>query len=78
MILDPVVPDPSFSALSTVTPPSPVTLGPIISHVRRLEVDNMFAFVPKSSLADEITEIRVTNLKPLQSITLEAKLFGDI
>ena len=69
--------DPFFSAQSTVTPPSPVTLGPILSHAPRLDVDNMFAFVPKSSLADEITEIRVTNLKPLQSITLEAKLFGD-
>ena len=37
----------------------------------------MFAFAPKSSLVDEITEIRITHLKPLQSITLEAKLVGD-
>ena len=34
-------------------------------------------FAPKSSLADEITEIRITHLKQLQSITLEAKLFSD-
>ena len=37
----------------------------------------MFTFAPKSSLADEITEIRITHLKQLQSITLEAKLFSD-
>ena len=74
---DPVILDSSLSALPTVTPPSPVTLGPILSQARRLDVDNMFAFGPKSSLADEITEIRVTHLKLLQSITLEAKLFGD-
>ena len=37
----------------------------------------MFAFAPKSSLADEITEIRITHLKQLQSITLEAKLLSD-
>ena len=37
----------------------------------------MFAFAPKSSLVDEITEIHITHLKPLQSITLEAKLVGD-
>ena len=37
----------------------------------------MFTFSPKSSLVDTTTEINVRNLKPLQRITLKAKLMGD-
>ena len=37
----------------------------------------MFTFSPRSSLVDTTTEINVRNLKPLQRITLEAKLIGD-
>ena len=37
----------------------------------------MFTFSPKSSLVDTITKISVRNLKPLQRITLKAKLIGD-
>ena len=37
----------------------------------------MFAFGAKSTLVDTITEISVTELEPLQRITLEAKLTGD-
>ena len=37
----------------------------------------MFTFRPISSLVDTITKIYVTQLTPLQKVTLEAKLVGD-
>ena len=37
----------------------------------------MLRFCPKSSLIDKITKIHVTRLKPLQKITLKAKIVGD-
>ena len=37
----------------------------------------MLTLWPKFSLIDEITKINVFRLKPLQKITLEARVVGD-
>ena len=38
---------------------------------------NMLNLMPKSSLIDKITKINLSRLKPLQNITLGAKVVGD-